>query len=168
MIYFGIGKDKKVFGLEMNREDRDEFRLGIDRLMHRKITPILLHSHFDVKLIPVLDPDQHSILTDLYVVGKKVMVVGMLTLMNNKDADHTTWMRSWSASLLFGYGKSRFCHDVAHIIINYCYKGTADTENMHAFSCMNIFIRPWWTCFKWRSLAKTEGNKQQISQLMRL
>ena len=54
----------------MNRDERDEFRLGIDRLMHRKIYPILLHSHFDVKLVPVLDPDQHSILRDLYVVGK--------------------------------------------------------------------------------------------------
>ena len=74
VIYLGIGKDRRVFGLEMNRDERDEFRLGIDRLMHRKIYPILLHSHFDVKLIPVLDPDQHSILRDLYVVGMLAVV----------------------------------------------------------------------------------------------
>ena len=69
-IYFGIGKDRKVFGLEMNRDEKDEFRLGIDMLMHRKITPILLYSQFDVTAIPVLDPDHHSIIRDLYVIGK--------------------------------------------------------------------------------------------------
>ena len=69
-IFFGIGKDRKVFGLEMNRDEKDQFRLGIDQLMHRKIIPILLHSQFDVITEPVLDPDTHCILKDLYVIGK--------------------------------------------------------------------------------------------------
>ena len=72
-IYFGIGKNRKVFGLEMNRDEKDQFRLGIDQLVHRKIIPVILHSQFDVVAVPVLDPETHSILKDLYVISKTLL-----------------------------------------------------------------------------------------------
>ena len=53
----------------MNRDEKDQFRLGIDQLVHRKIIPVILHSQFDVVAVPVLDPETHSILKDLYVIG---------------------------------------------------------------------------------------------------
>ncbi|XP_041369683.1 LOW QUALITY PROTEIN: uncharacterized protein LOC121383655 [Gigantopelta aegis] len=58
-IYFGIGKDHKVFGIHLTRSDRDEFRLGVDRMMS-KLFPPVLHFQFDLKYIPVLEAIRES------------------------------------------------------------------------------------------------------------
>lgn len=57
-IYFGISST--VQGVEMNRDDRDEFRIGVDRMMSDKISPCVLHSMFDVIYTPVVEHDEHT------------------------------------------------------------------------------------------------------------
>lgn len=68
----------KVVGIKLTREDRDEFRLGVDRMMLNRLKPCLLHSCFDVSYIPVVqkltvhdqgDPDTEE-LPDCFVASK--------------------------------------------------------------------------------------------------
>lgn len=68
----------KVVGIKLTREDRDEFRLGVDRMMLNRLKPCLLHSCFDVSYIPVVqkltvhdqgDPDTEEI-PDSFVASK--------------------------------------------------------------------------------------------------
>lgn len=68
-IYFGIDENHRVFGLELTRDEKDQFRLGVDRLVNGKITPILLHSKYSIKTIPVLDPTSHEAVADHFVIG---------------------------------------------------------------------------------------------------
>ena len=60
----------------MSRDEKDQFRLGIDQLMHNKISPILLHFQFDLQDIPVVryhtgDQGQPRmvVIPDLFVLG---------------------------------------------------------------------------------------------------
>ncbi|KAL3870851.1 hypothetical protein ACJMK2_038886 [Sinanodonta woodiana] len=53
-IFFGIDKDQEVFGVKLSRSDRDEFRLGVDRMMVNKVSPRLLHNQFEVVYYPVV------------------------------------------------------------------------------------------------------------------
>ena len=68
-IYFGINKDQEVFGLELTRDEKDRFRLGIDMLMFKQICPVLLHSQFDFSAKPVTDPNINAFIPDRYVIG---------------------------------------------------------------------------------------------------
>lgn len=69
MIYCGLNKDGNVFGLHLSRNERDEFRLGVDRMMSGLIVPILFHYQFDFEAVPVLDPNTMAVIPDLYVIG---------------------------------------------------------------------------------------------------
>lgn len=53
-IYFGLSPLGKVVGIKLNRDERDEFRLGVDRMMLDRLSPCLLHSSFDVVYTPVV------------------------------------------------------------------------------------------------------------------
>lgn len=53
-IYFGLSPLGKVVGIKLTRDERDEFRLGVDRMMLDRLSPCLLHSSFDVVYTPVV------------------------------------------------------------------------------------------------------------------
>lgn len=53
-IYFGLSPLGKVVGIKLTRDERDEFRLGVDRMMSDRLNPCLLHSSFDVVYTPVV------------------------------------------------------------------------------------------------------------------
>ncbi|KAL5012262.1 hypothetical protein ScPMuIL_010813 [Solemya velum] len=54
VLYFGIEKENGVVrGMKLSRDDRDELRQGVDRMMSVKITPPLFHSQFCVSYVPV-------------------------------------------------------------------------------------------------------------------
>ncbi|XP_061189416.1 uncharacterized protein LOC133197411 [Saccostrea echinata] len=53
-IYFGLSPTGKVIGMNFTRDDRDEFRIGVDRMMTDRLRPCLLHSCFDVVYTPVV------------------------------------------------------------------------------------------------------------------
>ncbi|XP_033727742.1 uncharacterized protein LOC117317062 [Pecten maximus] len=57
-IYFGIRST--IHGVELDRDDRDMFRIGVDQMMTDKITPCVLHSMFDVIYTPVVELDEHT------------------------------------------------------------------------------------------------------------
>ncbi|ESO98716.1 hypothetical protein LOTGIDRAFT_231139 [Lottia gigantea] len=70
-IYFGINKEGIVKGLYLNRDERDELRMGIDQMMNERIHPSILHYQFTVSLKPVIDVDDKGDQIkreDLYVV----------------------------------------------------------------------------------------------------
>ncbi|XP_053381499.1 uncharacterized protein LOC123557243 [Mercenaria mercenaria] len=67
-IYFGIDENSQVFGLELSRDEKDRFRLGVDQHMFSKISPVLLHSQFSIKDIPVIDPRTNQIIPDHFVI----------------------------------------------------------------------------------------------------
>ncbi|KAL4219698.1 hypothetical protein ACF0H5_022268 [Mactra antiquata] len=71
-IYFGIDEHHVVFGLELTRDMKDQFRLGVDRLFNGKLTPILLHSKYSIELLPVYDPVTHLVIPDHYVLEIKI------------------------------------------------------------------------------------------------
>lgn len=53
-IYFGLSPLGKVVGIKLTRDERDEFRLGVDRMMLDRLNPCPLHSSFDVVYTPVV------------------------------------------------------------------------------------------------------------------
>jgi hypothetical protein len=60
--------------VKASRDDRDEFRLGVDRMMTDKLTPAALHSLFDMEYHPIMVENEFTgELTrtqDLYVISK--------------------------------------------------------------------------------------------------
>jgi len=59
-----------VFGLELSRDEKDQFRLGVDHMMVDSIEPVLFHSQYDFKAYPVMDSATGDCMKDLYVIGK--------------------------------------------------------------------------------------------------
>lgn len=78
-LYFGIGST--IHGVTLTRDDRDEFRLGVDRMMRDKIAPCALHSMFDVLYTPIKEKDQVSDtltpIKDRFVAGQYMSLVCM-------------------------------------------------------------------------------------------
>jgi hypothetical protein len=74
-IFFGIGKNREVFGIAVTRDQKDQFRLGIDRMLTRFI-PTVFHSMYDITYSPVVDSLGHEDVAarkhipDLFVIGK--------------------------------------------------------------------------------------------------
>lgn len=69
-IYCGLSKDSTVFGLQLSRDEKDQFRLGVDRMMMDQIKPVMFHHQFDLLAVPVLEPGTLDPVPDLYVIGK--------------------------------------------------------------------------------------------------
>lgn len=67
-IFFGIDENSKVFGLELSRDEKDQFRLGVDQHMFDKISPVLLHSQFSIRDYPVIDQNTEQVIQDHYVI----------------------------------------------------------------------------------------------------
>ncbi|XP_050389478.1 uncharacterized protein LOC126808632 isoform X1 [Patella vulgata] len=71
-ICFGIESDGVVFGLYLAREERDNFRVGVDKMMNERLKPAILHYQFSVTYVPVVkeNPQTESLtpLEDVYVV----------------------------------------------------------------------------------------------------
>ena len=73
-IYFGISPEGCVHGVALSRDDKDEFRLGVDRLMTDKLLPSILHSSYHVEYTPVVEEGRfgQKIIPDVYVAGMLV------------------------------------------------------------------------------------------------
>ncbi|XP_052798039.1 uncharacterized protein LOC128230082 isoform X3 [Mya arenaria] len=71
-IYCGLGKDSQVLGLELSRDEKDQFRLGIDQMMVDWIEPVLFHSQFEFSACPVYDPNTQELIQDLFVIEIQV------------------------------------------------------------------------------------------------
>lgn len=73
-IIFGLSTISKAEGLKASRDDRDEFRLGVDRMMTDKLSPPALHSLFDMEYHQVVEDNEDSgrliPIPDLYIIGK--------------------------------------------------------------------------------------------------
>ena len=95
-IYCGIGKDRQVFGLPLTRDDKDQFRLGIDRMMMDTIEPVIFHSQFHVHAIPVLDPNTGDEIPDLFVIGNYKFINAPLNKATCKQR-----VPSWKPMLCF-------------------------------------------------------------------
>ncbi|XP_035699328.1 uncharacterized protein LOC118431976 [Branchiostoma floridae] len=76
-LYLGIKPDYTVRGIEITRHERDEFRLGIDRLMTRMIPPVK-HDKYQVVFHPVISrsgcdsPDTRKCVEDLHVIEVQI------------------------------------------------------------------------------------------------
>ncbi|KAK3577801.1 hypothetical protein CHS0354_024845 [Potamilus streckersoni] len=95
-IFFGIDKDQEVFGMELSRSDRDELRLGVDRMMVNKISPLLLHNQYEVTYYPIFqiskDSNREKIrIQDLYVI--EISVRGNKGVMYTVTADQKCYYR---------------------------------------------------------------------------
>ncbi|XP_071097247.1 uncharacterized protein [Haliotis cracherodii] len=72
-IYFGVSEDQIVQGIKIKREVRDSFRLGIDEMMIRQISPPVLYIQFEMIYTPVFKatyrppPHDYIQVTDLYI-----------------------------------------------------------------------------------------------------
>lgn len=75
-IVFGVRPEGRVHGVSVNREERDQFRLGVDRMMVDHLTPVVIHSMYEVVYCPVVrsqghpDPRTRKLLKDVFVVGE--------------------------------------------------------------------------------------------------
>ncbi|XP_064617757.1 uncharacterized protein LOC135481907 [Liolophura sinensis] len=73
-IVFGVRPDGRVHGVSVNREERDQFRLGVDRMMVDKLTPLVIYSMYEIVYCPVVRPQGHAdpltrkLLKDVFVV----------------------------------------------------------------------------------------------------
>ncbi|KAI8509265.1 hypothetical protein Bbelb_131130 [Branchiostoma belcheri] len=76
-LYLGIRSDYTVHGIEITRHERDEFRLGIDRLMTRMVPPVK-HDKYQVVFHPVVfrrgcdSPDTRKCVDDLHVIEVQI------------------------------------------------------------------------------------------------
>ena len=68
-IVFGISAGSNVVGVKAVRDDRDEFRLGVDKMMTDKLSPPVLHSLFDVVYHKVVNENREPV-PDVYVISK--------------------------------------------------------------------------------------------------
>ncbi|OWF50918.1 Schlafen-like protein 1 [Mizuhopecten yessoensis] len=83
-IYFGIRST--IQGVELKRNDRDEFRLSVDRMMCDKVSPCVLHSMFDVIYTPVMERDEN---TDTLVPIKDHFVAEIIVKTVSNSIMHT-------------------------------------------------------------------------------
>ena len=63
-IYFGLQLEEEdtlcvVHGIKMNRDQRDEFRQGVDRTMER-LLPIVMQSCYEIKYVKVVAFEGHE------------------------------------------------------------------------------------------------------------
>ncbi|XP_060075083.1 uncharacterized protein LOC132554787 [Ylistrum balloti] len=88
-IYIGIRNT--VHGVELNRNDRDDFRLSVDRMMCDKILPCVLHSMFDVIYTPVVEHDKETDtflpVEDLFVAEIIIKHVPNSVMYTTKDGE---------------------------------------------------------------------------------
>ena len=76
-LFFGIDTRGCVDGIVITRNERDEFRLGVDREMGW-MHPCVLHDLFEVKYHPVVkvtssnDATMRTLIEDTYVIGKSL------------------------------------------------------------------------------------------------
>lgn len=78
-IVFGVSAGSKVVGVKAVRDDRDEFRLGVDRMMTDKLSPPVLHSLFDVVYHKVLNDDLDPV-PDMFVISRFFFIKFMLII----------------------------------------------------------------------------------------
>ncbi|XP_067662364.1 uncharacterized protein [Haliotis asinina] len=77
-IYFGVSEDRIVRGMKISRNDRDSFRLGVDRMIMDWISPPVLYIQLELVYTPVFmatyrpAPDDHIQVTDLYIAEIKI------------------------------------------------------------------------------------------------
>ncbi|CAC5373962.1 unnamed protein product [Mytilus coruscus] len=89
-IIFGLSTISKVEGLKASRDDRDEFRLGVDKMMTDKLSPPALHSLFDMEYHQVVkekeDTGQLIPIQDLYIIVIRIKPSkGSLYTMRKED-----------------------------------------------------------------------------------
>jgi hypothetical protein len=75
-IYYGINPNQTVTGIEVNKELRDDYNIGIDRILRYKMEPSVLSSHYNIKYFPVVRMQGHENIKtrekipNRYVIGK--------------------------------------------------------------------------------------------------
>ncbi|XP_052094600.1 uncharacterized protein LOC127730306 [Mytilus californianus] len=89
-IIFGLSTISKAEGLKASRDDRDEFRLGVDRMMTNKLSPPALHYLFDMEYHQVVkekeDTGQLIPIQDLYIIVIRIKPSkGILYTMRKDD-----------------------------------------------------------------------------------
>ena len=76
-IYFGINQYGIVRGVNINRDERDEFRIGVVRIMADNIQPLLSDSQLDITYCPVVRQNDYDVtgkpkpINNLHVIGKE-------------------------------------------------------------------------------------------------
>ncbi|XP_071156571.1 uncharacterized protein [Mytilus edulis] len=101
-IIFGLSTTSKAEGLKASRDDRDEFRLGVDRMMTDKLSPPALHSLFDMEYHQVVEDNEDSKrlipIPDLYIIVIRIKPSkGSLYTMKR---DNTSYIRFGSTTAL--------------------------------------------------------------------
>ncbi|XP_062584273.1 uncharacterized protein LOC134246028 [Saccostrea cucullata] len=88
-IYFGLSTTGKVIGMNFTRDDRDEFRLGVDKMMTDRLCPCLLHSCFDVVYIPVVQKPESEDDGSQELMNIPDLFVGKIVLTPSKGTFYT-------------------------------------------------------------------------------
>ena len=78
-IYFGLRKipapiSTRVRGIKASRDQRDSFRMGVDKDVMGNISPTVTATYYDITFVPVVTAtptsEEAAVLSDLFVIGQ--------------------------------------------------------------------------------------------------